>query len=217
MRTCAAAGAALQTSAAKATRANFFNIAFFLFGADICARQSGRRRDVPRRLAIYRSPRAIRDSADAAPVWLIPAGSRPGAPARQERPGQRGRFLGFRNRPNVIGHSRPPEDATMLAAIIDTAAFLFLLLIVVLVFGVTVALLAPPVGRPPRQGFYAVLLYLAFELAALFCAISIVAWIGASAALSILLALVIAAVVFVPQLVARIPVPAAVTNVLNRK
>ncbi|NVN86491.1 MAG: hypothetical protein HXX15_10425 [Rhodopseudomonas sp.] len=105
----------------------------------------------------------------------------------------------------------------MLAATLQTAAFLFLLLIVMMVFSVFVAFMAPPVSKSPALSFTSVLLYFAAELAALICAVWIVVEISGFDLLPILIALAVAAVVFMPQLVAKIPVPAAVTGMLGKK
>jgi hypothetical protein len=105
----------------------------------------------------------------------------------------------------------------MLAAVLDFAAFLFVLLVVLLVFAAFVAFLVPPATKSPRPSFYTLLMYLAAELAVLFIAVSVVISIGDYHVLPSLLALAIAAVIFTPQLVAKIPMPAAVTQFLNKK
>ncbi|MGP9810898.1 hypothetical protein ACTZWT_05225 [Rhodopseudomonas sp. NSM] len=105
----------------------------------------------------------------------------------------------------------------MLAATFQTAAFLFLLLVAVLVVAVFIAFLAPPLGKLPRPGLTTVLLYLAAELAALVFAIWLVAQVSAFELLPVLIALAIAALVFAPRLVSRIPLPASVTGLLGKK
>ncbi|WP_322517201.1 hypothetical protein SR870_06495 [Rhodopseudomonas palustris] len=105
----------------------------------------------------------------------------------------------------------------MLAATFQTAAFLFLLLVAVLVVAVFIAFLAPPLGKLARPSLTTVLLYLAAELAALVVAVWLVAQVSAFELLPVLIALAIAALVFAPQLVARIPLPAAVTGLLGKK
>lgn len=105
----------------------------------------------------------------------------------------------------------------MLAATFQTAAFLFLLLIALLVVAVVIAFAAPPVGKLARPGLPNVLLYLAAELAAVFVAVWLVAQVSEFELLPVLIALAIAAVVFAPQLVAKIPLPAAVTGLLGKK
>jgi len=105
----------------------------------------------------------------------------------------------------------------MLAATLQTAAFLFLLLIAVMVVSVFVAFMAPPASKTPAPSFTTVLLYFAAELAALAFAVWIVVSISGYELLPILIALAVVAVVFMPQLVAKIPVPAAVTGLLGKK
>lgn len=105
----------------------------------------------------------------------------------------------------------------MLAATFQTAAFLFLLLVALLIIAVFIAFTAPPVGKLPRSGLTTVLLYLAAELAALFLAVWLVVQVSELELLPVLIALAIAAVVFAPQLVARIPLPAAVTGLLGKR
>ncbi|ABE39919.1 hypothetical protein [Rhodopseudomonas pseudopalustris] len=105
----------------------------------------------------------------------------------------------------------------MLAATFQTAAFLFLLLVAVLTVAVFIAFTAPPLTGSSRPGFTTVLLYLAAELAALIVAIWLVVQVSELELLPVLIALGIAAVVFAPQLVARIPLPAAVTGFLGKK
>jgi hypothetical protein len=105
----------------------------------------------------------------------------------------------------------------MLATVLDFAAFLFVLLIVVLAFAAFVAFLVPPVAKSPRPSFYTLLMYLTAELTILVCAVAVVFSIGDYHVLPSLIALAIAAVIFTPQLVAKIPVPAAVTQFLNKK
>jgi hypothetical protein len=126
------------------------------------------------------------------------------------------RFRASRNRP-ILRVQQISEEHEMLAAIFDFASFLFLLLLAVLTFAVAVAFVAPPASRPPRPSFYTLLLYLAAELAALVVAVMIVFSIADHDVLPSLIALALAAVIFTPQLVAKIPVPAAVTGFLNRK
>jgi hypothetical protein len=105
----------------------------------------------------------------------------------------------------------------MLAAVFDFASFLFLLLLVVLTLAVVVAFAVPPATKSPRPSFYTLLAYLAAELAALVVAVIIVFSIADHDVLPSLIALALAAVIFTPQLVAKIPVPAAVGNFLNKK
>lgn len=105
----------------------------------------------------------------------------------------------------------------MLAATFQTAAFLFLLLIALLAVAVGIAFTAPPVGKLARPGLTMVLLYLAVELAALVVAIWLVVQVSEFELLPVLIALAIAAVVFAPQLIARIPLPAAVTGFLGKR
>ncbi|RJF69980.1 hypothetical protein [Rhodopseudomonas palustris] len=105
----------------------------------------------------------------------------------------------------------------MLAATFQTAAFLFLLLIALLVVALVIAFTVPPVAKLTRPGLTTVLLYLAAELAALFVAIWLVAQVSELELLPVLIALAIAAVVFAPQLVAKIPLPAAVTGFLGKR
>jgi uncharacterized membrane protein len=62
-----------------------------------------------------------------------------------------------------------------------------------------------------------VLLSLAAEFAALVVAVWLVVQVSEFELLPVLIALAIAAVVFAPQLVARIPLPAAVTGILGKK
>lgn len=104
----------------------------------------------------------------------------------------------------------------MLAATFQTAAFLFLLLVALLVVSVFIAFTAPPLGRS-RPGLTTVLLYFAAELAAVIAAVWIVAQVSSLELLPVLIALAIAAVVFAPQLVAKIPFPPAVTGLLGKK
>ncbi|MBI5129664.1 MAG: hypothetical protein HZA66_09500 [Rhodopseudomonas palustris] len=105
----------------------------------------------------------------------------------------------------------------MLAATFQTAAFLFLLLVAVLVVAVFIAFIAKPLDRLPRPSLTTVLLYLAAELAALVVAVWLVVQVSEFELLPVLIALAIAAVVFAPQLVARIPLPAAVTGLLGKR
>jgi hypothetical protein len=86
----------------------------------------------------------------------------------------------------------------------DTASFLFLLLAVVLVFGVFVAFFVPPAGNLslPMIGLYVVA-----ELAALALALIVVFQISNFDVLPTLVGLAVAAVVFVPGLVAKLPIP----------
>ncbi|MCG6204394.1 hypothetical protein LPW26_07090 [Rhodopseudomonas sp. HC1] len=104
----------------------------------------------------------------------------------------------------------------MLAATFQTAAFLFLLLIALLVVAVVIGFTAPPVGKLARSGLTTVLLYLAAELAALFVAVWLVVQVSEFELLPVLISLAIAAVVFAPQLVARIPLPAAFTGFFGK-
>lgn len=105
----------------------------------------------------------------------------------------------------------------MLAATFQTAAFLFLLLVALLIIAIFIGFTAPPIGKLPRSGLTTVLLYLAAELAALFLALWLVVQVSELELLPVLIALAIAAVVFAPQLVARIPLPAAVTSLLGKR
>lgn len=105
----------------------------------------------------------------------------------------------------------------MLATTFQTAAFLFLLLVAVLVVAIFIAFTAPPVGKLPRPGLTTVLLYLAAELAALFVAIWLVVQVSELELLPVLISLAIAAVVFAPQLVAKIQLPTAVTGLLGKR
>ncbi|KIZ37859.1 MULTISPECIES: hypothetical protein [Rhodopseudomonas] len=105
----------------------------------------------------------------------------------------------------------------MLAATLQTAAFLFLLLLVVLAFAVFVAFMAPPAAKPTLPGFTTMAIYLTAELAALVCAVWIVVQVSGFELLPILIALALAAVIFMPRLVSRIPVPGAVTGLLGKK
>ena len=105
----------------------------------------------------------------------------------------------------------------MLAATFQTVAFLFLLLIALLVVAVVIAFTAPPVGKLTRPGLTTVLLYLAAELAALFVAVWLVVQISAFELLPVLIALAIAAVVFAPNLVAKIPLPASVAGFIGKR
>jgi hypothetical protein len=105
----------------------------------------------------------------------------------------------------------------MLSATLQTAAFLFLLLAVSIVFAVFVAFMAPPASKSPGLSFTTTLLYVAAELAALVFALWIVVSISGYDLLPILIALALAAVVFMPQLVAKIPLPAAVSGLLGKK
>ncbi|MCD0421682.1 hypothetical protein LOC51_31080 [Rubrivivax sp. JA1024] len=105
----------------------------------------------------------------------------------------------------------------MLAATLQTAAFLFLLLVALLVFSVFVAFTAPPLTKSPKPGFTTVLMYFAAELAALIVAIWLVVQVSSFELLPVLIALAIAAVVFAPQLVAKIPLPEPVAGFLGRK
>jgi hypothetical protein len=105
----------------------------------------------------------------------------------------------------------------MLAATFQTAAFLFLLLIALLVVAVFIAFTAKPLGKPSRPSLTTVLLSLAAEFAALVVAVWLVVQVSEFELLPVLIALAIAAVVFAPQLVARIPLPAAVTGILGKK
>jgi hypothetical protein len=105
----------------------------------------------------------------------------------------------------------------MLAATFQTAAFLFLLLTALLVFSVFVAFTVQPLTKSPRQSFTNVVLYFAAELAALIFAIWLVVQVSSFELLPVLIALAIAAVVFAPQLVAKIPVPPAVAGLLGKK
>jgi hypothetical protein len=104
----------------------------------------------------------------------------------------------------------------MLAATFQTAAFVFLLLVALLVVSVFIAFTAPALGRA-KPGFTTVLLYFAAEFVGLIAAIWIVAQVSSLELLPVLIALAIAAVVFAPQLVAKIPLPAAVTGLLGKK
>jgi hypothetical protein len=105
----------------------------------------------------------------------------------------------------------------MLAATFQTAAFLFLLLVALLVVAVFIAFTAPAVAKLSRPGLTTVLLYLAAELAAVFVAVWLVVQISELELLPVLIALAIAAVVFAPQLVARIPLPAGLTGFLGKR
>ena len=105
----------------------------------------------------------------------------------------------------------------MLAATLQTAAFLFLLLVALLVFSVFVAFTAPSLTKSPKPTFTTVLMYVAAELAALIVAIWLVVQVSAFELLPVLIALAIAAVVFAPQLVARIPLPPALAGFLGKK
>lgn len=104
----------------------------------------------------------------------------------------------------------------MLAAAFQTAAFLFLLAVALLVFSIFVAFLAPPLGRV-RPGFATVLAYVGAELVALVAAIWLVVEISSVELVPVVLSLAIAAVVFAPGLVAKIPLPAAAAGLLGRK
>ena len=105
----------------------------------------------------------------------------------------------------------------MLAATFQTAAFLFLLLVAVLVVAAFIAFTAPSVGKLSRPCLTTVLLYLAVELAALFFAVWLVVQVSELDLLPVLIALAIAAIVFAPQFVARIPLPAALTGFLGKR
>jgi len=105
----------------------------------------------------------------------------------------------------------------MLAATLQTAAFLFLLLVALLVVSVFIAFTAPALTKAPKPTFTTVLLYVAAELLALIVAIWIVVQVSGFELLPVLIALAIAAVVFAPQLVAKIPLPPAVAGLLGKK
>jgi hypothetical protein len=105
----------------------------------------------------------------------------------------------------------------MLAATLQTAAFLFLLLVALLVFSVFVAFTAPRLTKAPKPSFTTVLLYFAGELVALIFAIWLVVQVSSFELLPVLIALAIAAIVFAPQLVAKIPMPPAVAGLLGKK
>lgn len=104
----------------------------------------------------------------------------------------------------------------MLAAILDAVSSLFLFAVVLIVFSVAVALFAPAI-KVAQQGFLTVLAYLAAELVVLFVALWLVSGIARLDVLPLLLAAGVAALVFVPGLAAKIPVPAGIGNLLKRK
>ena len=103
----------------------------------------------------------------------------------------------------------------MLAAILDAVSSLFLFTVVVLLFAIAVALFAPVI-KVTQQGFFTVLAYFAGELAALFVALWIVSGITHLDVLPMLLAIGLAALIFVPGLAAKIPVPANIGGMFKR-
>jgi hypothetical protein len=103
----------------------------------------------------------------------------------------------------------------MLAALFDAVSSLFLFAVVVLLFAIAVAYFAPVI-KVNQQGFFTVLAYLAGEVAVLFVALWIVSGIASLGILPMLLAIAIAALIFVPGLAAKIPVPANLGGIFKR-
>ena len=103
----------------------------------------------------------------------------------------------------------------MLAAVLEAMSALFLYAVVILVFSIAVALFAPPI-KVAQQSFWTVLAYFAGEVAVFLVALWIVSGLASMGLLSILLAGVVVALVFVPGLAAKIPVPANVTGMFKR-
>jgi hypothetical protein len=92
----------------------------------------------------------------------------------------------------------------MLMSVLDTASFVFLLVAVVLVFGVFVAFFVP---HATKLSLPVIGVYVVAELAALALALMVVFQISNFDVLPTLVALAVAAVVFVPSVVAKLPIP----------
>jgi hypothetical protein len=103
----------------------------------------------------------------------------------------------------------------MIAAILDAVSSLFLFTVVVLLFSIAVAFFAPAI-KVTQQGFFTVLAYLGGELAVLFVALWIVSGITGLDVLPMLLAIAVAALIFVPGLAGKIPVPANIGGIFKR-
>jgi hypothetical protein len=93
----------------------------------------------------------------------------------------------------------------MLMIALDTAAYVILLLLVVLLFGLVVAFFVPTATHPARLGLPAVGLYVVLELAALVLALALVNSIGGYEVLPTLIAAVLLALILVPGLAAKLP------------